>query len=496
MSTQTPRPVRKPSNNRSAKSNRRYSKQTAHVEARRDGKPLIFGWGKHLSHTEKVRIQRRATWGMAALIVLLLGGVVVGAWINFNILIPGLPISKVNGHSIPQSEFREMVAVKTQISLNELYGPNGLTTRLTRLQKQDAQATQDITNDNNQISSLNKQIKALPSGPSSQRTSLNNQLTTVDANLTTATKQDQSLQSQMNDLSTNQIPDAKNLFIQSQIGNDSANWLVDDELIREWLATQSIALQNKINPTTTQVNHDVYELLKNMPTSNGYNTVFSSMGISDDNIRAMMTIIDRRNNMQNYLSPQIKSPSYQVLARQIVLPTQAKANQILQDLQKGQNFGQLASKNSADSNTANKGGDLGWLTQYQYIDPAGNINGPSVIDNWLFDPSRTLNETSPILYGNSSYYIVQITNIDPSQTVSSSLLSSLKLNALVDWLQDRGGNGIPLSGQNITRPDQSMIGNSENYPPNNILPTSAPVEPTPTSGTAPGSAPAATPAGY
>ncbi len=53
MKSQT---VRRPENKRSARStkSRRYNKQTAHVEARRDGKPLIFGWGGHLSHNEKL----------------------------------------------------------------------------------------------------------------------------------------------------------------------------------------------------------------------------------------------------------------------------------------------------------------------------------------------------------------------------------------------------------------------------------------------------------
>jgi len=65
MKSQTERPVKQ----RSTRSNksRKYNRQTAHVEARRDGKPLIFGWGKHLSHVEKVRIQRRATWAIAGL---------------------------------------------------------------------------------------------------------------------------------------------------------------------------------------------------------------------------------------------------------------------------------------------------------------------------------------------------------------------------------------------------------------------------------------------
>ncbi len=141
MNTQTQRPARKPGNQpgKGGKSAKRYYKQTAHVEARRDGKPLVFGWGKHLSHTEKVRIQRRATWGLAALVILLLAAVITGTWINLNIVIPGQPITTVNGHAIPQSVYRQMVAVKTQLELNKLYGTSGLTAQLTNLEQQYAQ---------------------------------------------------------------------------------------------------------------------------------------------------------------------------------------------------------------------------------------------------------------------------------------------------------------------------------------------------------------------
>jgi parvulin-like peptidyl-prolyl isomerase len=476
MNTQTERSIRKPSNQRGkgSKNAKRYYKQTAHVEARRDGKPLIFGWGKHLSHTEKVRIQRRATWGLAAFIVLLLAAVLVASWIDLNIVVPGLAITTVNGHSIPQSEYREMVAVKTQLELNKLYGPNGLTAQVTSLEQQSAQTTADINQLNTQITNLTNQIKKLPSGPSSQRTSLTNQLNAANKKLSAEQTQSTNLQNQLSNLNQNTIPLEKQGFTQSQIGNDSATWLQDDELIREWLTTQSATIQAKINPSASQVNKDFNSLKANMPNSNGYNTFLSQMGISDDQIRAMLTIIDRRNNAQAYMSTQVTSPSYQVLGRQIVVQTQAKANQVLQDLQKGQDFGALAKTFSQDTNTNTKGGSLGWLTRYQYIDAAG-LNGPSVVENWLFDPSRHLNDLSPVLFGNGSYYIVQLMNVDPSRAVDATLLKSLQANALVDWLQDRSA----LPNQHISSPDQNMMFDTNNLPQDNILPASAPAVATP-----------------
>jgi len=475
MNTQTERPVRK-ATGKGGKSTKRYYKQTAHVEARRDGKPLIFGWGKHLSHTEKVRIQRRATWGFAALIVLLLAAVITGTWINLNIVIPGQAITTVNGHAIPQSVYREMVAVKTQLELNKLYGTNGLTAQLTNLEQQYAQLGTQVTSTNTKITDLNNQIKKLPAGTSTQRTNLQKQLDTENTTLKTLTGKQMTLGNQISTLNQDTIPLEKQGFTQSQIGNDSATWLQDDELLREWLATQSSAIQAKINPSAKQVNTDFNSLKANMPKSNGYNTFIASMGISDDQIRAMITVLDRRNNALAYFSPLVASPSYQVLGREITVPTQAKANLVLQDLQKGQDFGKLAKQYSQDTNTNQKGGSLGWLARYQYIDDSG-LNGPAIVENWLFDSSRYLNQLSPVLFGNGAYYIVQVMNIDPSRDVDATLLKSLKANALVDWLKDRRA----LSGMNITAVNQTMLLDTGNLPQNNILPASAPAIATPTS---------------
>lgn len=471
MSTQTERPTRRPASQRGkTASGKRYHKQTAHVEARRDGKPLIFGWGKHLSRAEKDRLQRRGIWGIAALIVLILAAVIVGAWINLNIIVPGLTIASVNGHNIPQSQYRAMVAVNTQLELNKLYGPHGLTAQLTSLQTQDAAVNNTISQTNTQITNLQNQIKKLPAGPSTQRTDLTNQLTAAQKTLATNQTKHQTLQNQISVLTSSTIPTEKQNFTQSQVGNESMGWLQDDEILREWLTTQSAAVQAKINPTATQVNNDLKSLKANMPKTSGYNTFLATMGISDDTIRSMLTVVDRRNNAQTYFAPTVASPSYQVLARQIVLSTQQKANQILQDLQKGQDFGKLAS-NSQDTNTKTKGGDLGWMTRYQYIDSSVGISGSSVIENWMFDPARKLNEISPVLFGNGSYYIVQIMNIDPSRTVSSNVVTALKANALTYWLQDREA----LPGQHIVQGDQNMMFNdTNNLPPNNILPQGAP----------------------
>jgi len=136
MKSQTARPAQRNKNQRPARSikQKKYVKQTAQVEARRDGKPLIFGWGGHLSRHEKVKIQRRATWITAGAFILLIVAVVAGFWININVITPGLLITTVNGHGITQAQYRKMVVFKTELENNKINGPHGLITQRKNLE--------------------------------------------------------------------------------------------------------------------------------------------------------------------------------------------------------------------------------------------------------------------------------------------------------------------------------------------------------------------------
>ncbi len=464
MKSQTERPVKQ----RSTRSNksRKYNRQTAHVEARRDGKPLVFGWGKHLSHAEKVKIQRRATWSIAALFGFLIVGTILAFWISINIIIPGQPITSVNGHQIPQSQYRKMVALKTQLELNKLNGKNGLTAQSTDLTKQDAAQLKAINDLTKQVNDLNTQIKALPAGSSQQRTDLENQLQTTKKQLSDAQAKHQSLTQQISNLNQNTIPLEKQSFTQSQVANDSVTWLQNDELIREWLTTQSPAVQSQINPTDADVNNALNNLKATLPASTSYSNFLSQMNISNDDVINMLTVKVRRDKMQNYLASKIVSPAYQVLSRTITTDTAANANKILQELKNGGDFGKIASKQSKDTSTASSGGSQGWLARGQY---ALNQNA-AVVENWLFDPSRYFNELSPVLKENGSYHIAQIMGINPSLPIDPSMLQTLKFNALSNWLLEQ--EALPTT--TITPVDQNKLLDPLNLPPTSILPAGAP----------------------
>ncbi len=451
---------------RSAKPNK-YTKQTAHVEARRDGKPLVFGWGRHLSRNEKIIFQRRAVWSLTIATALLIVAVIIGFWVNVNIIAPAQPITTVNGQNIPVADYRKLLAVKAQIELNKIKGVNGLTAQGDALNRQVVAQQSDVDATTKQITTLNTQIKALPAGDSAQRTDLTAQLAGLKQKLTASQTQHDTLAAKYQDLLKNGIPLEQQLYTQPQQTNDSATWSQDDIIIRNWLATQNGSVNAQINPNSSAVDKAVKDFIAGFPKGSTYARFLSANNLNDADVHQAITLTTRRSNMQTFVTNAVTTPTYQVLARRIATATSSDANNLLKQLKGGSDFGKLAKAKSVDTVTNAKGGDLGWMARGQYIQTyAAGTSG--TIENWIFDPSRKLNELSPVLSENGSFYIIQILGIDPSRTIDTATLKTLKDGALNNWLMQHRANA------KITTIDADKIADPTLMPPG--LPASAPAQ--------------------
>ncbi|GHO86762.1 peptidylprolyl isomerase [Dictyobacter formicarum] len=474
--------ARRPDNKRPTRSaqTKQYTKQTAHVEARRDGQPLIFGWGGHLTKAEKTQLQRLAVWSFIGLIVAIVIVVFVGYWINLNVVIPNQPVASVNGQSIPQSDYHKLVALQGQLSENQIKGKNGLRAQTDDAHTKSLNEQKTIDAATKSVDDLTKQLKALPAN-SSQRPDLQKQLDAAQAKQADATKIKQGYDNQYSSLSQQETVQEQ-LFTQSQIGTTSAQWLQEDIVIRNWLSQQGPDLQNKINPSSSAVTKALDDLKANLPAGKSYSKFLSDSNVSDSDIQSMMTLKLRRDNMQNYLASLITSPERQVSARAITVATEKDANSILSQLKAGADFHTLASQKSLDNNTKSKGGELGWLAPGQYmLDDGSNI--AATVDDWLMDPGRKDNEFSPVLKENGTFHVLQYETSDPSRAVDAAKLKALKDNALKYWIETQ-----KVKGTQFSEPDSNKLFDASNMP--SWIPASPPGQNTP--GGAPGGAPGGT----
>jgi foldase protein PrsA len=90
---------------------------------------------------------------------------------------------------------------------------------------------------------------------------------------------------------------------------------------------------------------------------------------TEDEFRAALRVTLVTNRMIEAVTSNLNGNVPQVWARHILVNTEQEANDILARLRNGEDFAALALF-SQDASTRDQGGDLGWFTQDELIDPA------------------------------------------------------------------------------------------------------------------------------
>jgi hypothetical protein len=427
MSNQTARPsttqpaargAAKPTGSKAASSSRggRYRRQSARgrPELRRDGKPLIFGWGGHLSRVQKHQVKTRATWGFYVLIGVLVLGVIGFGILQQLVLIPNQSIATVNTVGITQDTYRKELAYQAQVLWNRIQ---------------------------------------------SELTAQSTASTAAQSGNTAAATQNQALISQIQADESN--------FAPASIQQSSVDRLVEDQLIQQGIATFE---GQRVPPAVFAVaEKDVDARLaafkKAFPKGETYAKFLNKNNLSDGDVRAGIRIELRREKMSGYLSGLLVSPSLQLHMRRIQVDKADVATKLHAQLVKdpsAQDWATVAKQNSLDVNSKNTGGDIGWIF---------NGNTDQNIEAWAFGGNVKPGDVSPVIKDVSgTFNIVQIVEINPSRAVDPSLLSAAQSNALDHYLT--GQRHAP--GSHVTNADTDMLVAQRNQPTTPDLNTKLP----------------------
>lgn len=386
--------------------NRTRAKQTARIEGLRDGKPLIFGWGRHLTRAQKAQYQHLATWSFIGVISLAVIATLLYGVLNEMVIIPNKTIVSVNSTNISQDTYRKELAYQAQVLWNRLQGEIAQNTALqARVAKGDVSA---IT-------------------------------------------QGQVVASQL------QADEAA--YAQAQITQTTISTLEENQLIlqgEQRFKQQNHAKASDFEPTQKEVNTELAAFKKAFPNGETYAQFLSANGLSDSDVINSITIQLRRNKMQTYLANRLVSPAPQVHLRRIEVDTKAHATTVRSELVAGKLtdaiWSSLAKKNSLDTNSKDTGGDMGWI-------PAGTGDGG--IELWAYDASRKVDDLSPVIADTSGTFdVVQVLAIDPSRPVDATTLAAAKSNALSHWLNQQ--RVAPFT--HMTSADSTMLTASRNLP--------------------------------
>jgi hypothetical protein len=373
-------------------------------EGRRDGKPLIFGWGTHLTRKQKSQIQTRALYiltGIVVAAILLVFGI---GWLQQNVIIPNQTIVTVNGVHLSQDTYRKQLAYDAQSAYNNVKAEL----------KQYAQLS-----------------------------------TKAASGDTTAATQQQILQSQ--------IQADEGNYSQTTLSTNTVNELVEDQLIQQGIRAQFPHDAAKLQPTAAAVSAALAKFKASFPADEHYADFLSQDNLSEDDLRAAIIITLRRTLLQQYLTDHLVSPAKQVHLREIQVSSAADATKVLAKLQKDgsdASWSTLAKQDSLDADSKNAGGDKGWAFRYE-------SSSDAVIETWAFDPSRKIGDLSGVIADAAGTYdVVQLLGIDPSRAIDATSLSNAKSGILDHWLAGEKHSATAR----ISSPNQDMMSAARNLP--------------------------------
>ncbi len=353
--------------------------QKANFEGKRVNKPIILGYGKGLSASERFLAQKKLYFSFIGVIAAIIIGVFTFGLVNNLIILPNSPIVTVDGTNISQKTYYKMVAYLAQQNWNQV---------------------ESLTN---QVNSLSAQIAKNPKNVvqlQQQYAQLNTQLSSYQAS-----------------------------FSQTQVDSLAVNDLIEDQLIQQGIAkfeSTDPSAKKILDVTQSMIDSGYNSFVKAFPAGESVQNFLNSDHLSVNDVKAAIAVTLRRTAMQNYLQSLIKSPTLQMHLALIQVTSQTLANTILGQLKKDPTqFAALAKKYSVDSTSNTKGGDLGWVVQGQQ---------DQGVEAWAF-AQKTPNHISPVIKDiNGTFDIVTILAIDPSRAVDPTLLQNLQQNALNHWL--------------------------------------------------------------
>jgi len=88
-------------------------------------------------------------------------------------------------------------------------------------------------------------------------------------------------------------------------------------------------------------------------------------------LQQLMQTPIKDSDMQEVYEKELAIPGKEYKTRHILVKTEAQANQLIKELDNGKNFMQLAKTYSIDA-SAKKGGELGWFSTKQMVEPFSN----------------------------------------------------------------------------------------------------------------------------
>jgi hypothetical protein len=150
---------------------------------------------------------------------------------------------------------------------------------------------------------------------------------------------------------------------------------------------------------------------------------FKGYGISEQTLRSVYELQVLREKLMEDQEKDFQATETQVLARHILVDTEAEAKSVEELLSQGVDFGEVARKYSKDTGSGQNGGELGWAPPSNYV--------PEFADAVTTLPIGQISEPVKSQFG---YHIIQVIARE-ELPLSADQLAQKKQTAFDEWLK-------------------------------------------------------------
>jgi parvulin-like peptidyl-prolyl isomerase len=150
---------------------------------------------------------------------------------------------------------------------------------------------------------------------------------------------------------------------------------------------------------------------------------FKDYGISEQTLRSVYEIQVLRKKMMEDQVKDLQTTETQVLARHILVNTDAEAKAVEELLSQGVDFAEVARKYSKDTGSGQNGGELGWAPPSNYVTEFADAVSSLPIGQ-ISEPVKT----------EFGYHIIQVVARE-NLPLSADQLEQKKQTAFDEWLQ-------------------------------------------------------------
>jgi parvulin-like peptidyl-prolyl isomerase len=174
-----------------------------------------------------------------------------------------------------------------------------------------------------------------------------------------------------------------------------------------------------ITPTPTPYTREGYET----QVSNYLDTV-SEVNYSRQDLRKLVERQVLQQKVYDAVTSDVEKTAEQVWARHILVATEEEAQQVLERLNNGENFADVAAEVSTDTSNKDQGGDLGWFAHERMVEPFSNAAFAMEVGE-ISEPVKT----------DFGYHIIQVLGHE-ERPLDETQLQQAQSTVFQDWLTE------------------------------------------------------------